>query len=67
MGKLAFLVWIILAPTLMGMFVVAVLLTPALASNEMTNIVIAAIAGPIVAAPLSYLIGRKVKAITGES
>lgn len=66
MGKIAFLIWIVLAPTLMGMAIVAVLLTPALASNEMTNIVIAVIFGAIVAMPLSFVLSKKIKSLTGE-
>ncbi|MCB9988086.1 MAG: hypothetical protein H6868_01990 [Rhodospirillales bacterium] len=63
MGKVGILIWIMLAPTVMGLFVLALLLTPSLADQQMTLILPVAAAGAVVAAPLSFLIAKKLSAL----
>ncbi len=66
MGKIALIVWVVLAPTLMGTFVLALLLTPALAGDEMKLILPAAVAGAVVAIPFSFLVAKKVASLTNS-
>lgn len=59
MARLAFLIWTMAAPTLMGVLVVAVLNIPALSSHDMKYMLPAAILGAVLAAPISYFIAKK--------
>lgn len=53
------LIYILLATVLAGSFVTAVVATPALYDGGMVTIPVAAAVGVIVAAPLSWLITRR--------
>ncbi|MCB1539076.1 MAG: hypothetical protein KDJ49_08940 [Alphaproteobacteria bacterium] len=66
MSKLAVIVWCVAAPTLMGIFVLTVLVVPSLAAKENMMILPAAIAGAVVAAPISYYIARHIRALTSS-
>lgn len=67
MQRLSLVIWIILAPVLMGSFVLSVLTVPGLASQEMKLMLPAAIAGAVVAIPFSYIISRSIQAKTKKS
>lgn len=62
MGKLPIVIWIIAAPTLMGIFVLTVLVVPSLADDAMRLILPVAAAGAVVAMPVSYVIARLLNA-----
>jgi hypothetical protein len=66
MLRLFTIIWSIIATVLMGVFVLAVLTVPALAQKEMLLILPAAVAGALVAAPLAYLVTKKLLTLTGE-
>ena len=59
MTRLAIILWTVAAPTLAGIFVLIVLIVPELAAQDAKLILPAALAGAIVAAPISYLIAKK--------
>ena len=61
MQKLAVFIWIVLAPTLMGSFVLLVVTIPALMARENQLLLPAALAGAVVAMPFSYLISRRLR------
>lgn len=65
MLRLFSIIWSIIATVLMGVFVLAVLTVPALAQKEMLLILPAAVAGALVAAPLAYLVTKKLLTLTG--
>lgn len=56
MTRLAFLIWVIAAPTLMGMLVTVTLVVPYFMNNQALWIPVAAGAGAVIAAPVSYMI-----------
>lgn len=60
MTKVAILVWIVLGVVLAGVGVMAILVMPGFAGQELKLIPIAAIAGYIVAAPISFVIARAI-------
>lgn len=62
MLKIASLIWIMLATTLGGIAVTAILATPSLSEQAAVLIPAVFIAGAVVAAPISYLIARKIGA-----
>lgn len=66
MDKLPFIIWIIAAPVFMGVFVMVVILHPALAVREMEYMPYAAAAGALVAMPVSILIARKMRNMFGH-
>jgi len=59
MAPVATLIWIILGTTLAGIGLTIVLATPQLAAESMKYIPWAALAGFVVAMPLSLLLARK--------
>jgi hypothetical protein len=67
MLKVATLIWIMLGTTLAGIAVLAVLATPSLAGQSLKLIPIAALAGAIVALPISAIIAKKFIAGTNPS
>jgi hypothetical protein len=60
MFKVAVLVWIMLGTVLAGAAMVAVMSFPGLSGQEMKMIPFAALAGFLIALPLSYLVARKI-------
>ena len=60
MFKIAVLIWVMAAVTLAGSFVLVALLLPGLGHSEMQMVPIAAIAGFVVAIPISYLLARRI-------
>jgi preprotein translocase subunit SecF len=62
MFKISILVWMVLGTALAGTAVIAVLAVPGLADQAMKNIPFAVLIGFAAAAPLSYLIARKIDA-----
>lgn len=64
MSKLASLIWIMLATTLAGILVTVVLVLPQLAQDSMRLIPVAALAGAVIAIPLSMMIASRIKAQT---
>ncbi|MCB9990184.1 MAG: hypothetical protein H6867_02245 [Rhodospirillales bacterium] len=67
MDKLGLFIWIIAAPVLMGTFVLAVLLMPSLAHAESKYIIMAAVLGAVVAAPISLVIAKKIDNLTKKT
>ncbi len=65
MSKLSTVIWIMLGITCAGIFGLIVLATPALANEAAELLPWAALAGFLVAIPLSVAIARKIKAETG--
>lgn len=65
MSKLSTVIWIMLGITCAGIFGLIVLATPALANEAAELLPWAALAGFVVAIPLSVAIARKIKAETG--
>jgi len=59
MLKIAVLLYIIVAPTLMGVLVAVTLVIPALANGQ--GISAAAILGAVAAAPVSWLVARAIR------
>ncbi len=64
MTKLATLIWMVAAPTLMGICVVAVLAVPSLAAHDMKLILPAALTGAVLAMPISYFVAGTIKKLT---
>ena len=64
MSKLASLIWIMLGTTLAGMLITVVLVVPQLAQDSARMIPAAAIAGALIAIPLSMLVASRIKAQT---
>ncbi len=64
MFKVASLIWIVLATTLGGMAVTAIVATPSLAERAATLIPAAFITAVILAMPLSYLVAKRIQART---
>lgn len=62
MFKVAALIWVMLATTIGGMVVVAVVATPSLAERAAVLIPAGFIAGIILAMPLSYMVAKKIAA-----
>ncbi len=60
MLRLTFMLWGVVATTLAGSFILIVLIVPMLAEQDAKLILPAAILGAIVAAPISYLIAKKI-------
>ena len=67
MSKLASLIWIMLGTTLAGILVTVVLVVPSLASDSMRWLPIAAIAGAVIAIPISIMIANRIKAETSRA
>lgn len=59
MFKIAALLFVIIAPTLMGTLVTVVLVTPALYNG--LGISVAALAGAVIAAPVSWFVARAIR------
>lgn len=66
MSKLSTLIWIMLGITFAGIFGLVVLATPALAREAAELLPWAALAGFLVAVPVSILIARRILAQTGN-
>ncbi len=64
MFKVASLIWIVLATTLGGMAVTAIVATPNLAERAATLIPAAFVTALLLAMPLSYLVAKKIQANT---
>lgn len=64
MLKIAILVWLMLATTLAGAGVLAVLSIPSLAGQDMRLIPVAAGIGALVAIPFALYIARRILAMT---
>lgn len=62
MFKVAALIWVMLATTIGGMVVVAIVATPSLAERAAVLIPAGFIAGIILAMPLSYMVAKKIAA-----
>jgi hypothetical protein len=60
MFRLALLIWLVLGTTLAGVGVVVVVSDASLAAQAMKLIPIAAIAGFIVAIPLSFMVSKRI-------
>jgi hypothetical protein len=60
MFRLALLIWVVLGTTLAGVGVTIVVSNPGLYDQGMKLIPIAAIAGFVIAIPLSFMIGKKI-------
>lgn len=60
MFKLALLIWVVLGTTLAGISVLVVVSDASLSAQAMKLIPLAAVAGFVVAIPLSFLVGRKI-------
>jgi hypothetical protein len=60
MFRLALLIWVVLGTTLAGVGVTIVVSNPDLYNQGMKLIPIAAIAGFVIAIPLSFMIGKKI-------
>lgn len=60
MFKIAALIWVILATTLGGVAVIAIVATPQFAERAALLIPSAFIGGVLVAIPLSYLIAKRI-------
>ncbi len=58
MTKPAFWIWVLLAPTLTGVAIAALLMFPSLAASRGTWIVASAGLSAVIAAPLSMMIGK---------
>jgi hypothetical protein len=67
MSKLAFLIWIVAAPTLMGCLMVVTLVVPYFMEDQGTWIMVAVATGGVIAAPLSYFVAKAIKKITNET
>jgi positive regulator of sigma E activity len=61
MLKIASLVWMVLATTLAGIAIIAIVAVPSLAEQAMLLIPVAVVAGVVLAIPLSYLVARKMQ------
>lgn len=66
MLRLLLVIWAMAATTLAGIFVLIVLTVPALAAKDMVMILPAALLGAVVAAPISYLVTRKILGMTAS-
>lgn len=64
MFKVASLIWIVLATTLGGMAVTAIVATPSLAERAATLIPAAFVTALLLAMPLSYLVAKRIQAST---
>lgn len=62
MFKVAALIWVMLATTIGGIVVVAIVATPSLAERAAVLIPAGFIAGIILAMPLSYMVAKKIAA-----
>lgn len=62
MFKVAALIWVMLATTIGGMAVVAVVATPSLAEQAAFLIPAGFVTGILLAMPLSYMIAKKIAA-----
>lgn len=62
MFKVAALIWVMLATTIGGIVVVAIVATPALAEQAALLIPAGFVAGVLLAIPLSYMIAKKIAA-----
>ncbi|MCB9965471.1 MAG: hypothetical protein H6855_05270 [Rhodospirillales bacterium] len=60
MGKLALLIWIVAAPTLMGILVVVALGVPYFKNDQDVYMIVAAVAGAVIAMPVSYFVARAI-------
>jgi hypothetical protein len=60
MFRLALLIWVVLGTTLAGMAIVVVVSDASLYNQGMKLIPIAAIAGFVVAIPLSFMISKRI-------
>ncbi|MGO9484310.1 MAG: hypothetical protein ACLPX9_06970 [Rhodomicrobium sp.] len=60
MFKLALLIWLVLGTTLAGIAVLIVVSDASLSAQAMKLIPLAAIAGFVVAIPLSFLVGKRI-------
>lgn len=65
MSRLAWLVWTVAAPTLMGILVLVVLVVPSLAAHDAKYMLPAAALGAVLALPLSYVMANMITKITG--
>jgi hypothetical protein len=59
MFRLALLIWVVLGTTLAGIAVLVVTVSPDLYNQGMKLIPVAAIAGFVVAIPLSFLVSKR--------
>lgn len=64
MFKIAALVWVVLATTIAGIAVVAVVATPSLADKAALLIPVVFVAGAVLAMPLSYLVAKRIAALS---
>jgi hypothetical protein len=64
MLKVAVIIWMILGPTLAGSALVVVVTVPSLYDQGMRLIPLVALAGLIVAAPLSVMIAKRIMTLT---
>ena len=59
MFRLALLIWVMLGTTLAGIAVLAIVVSPDLYNQGMKLIPVAAIAGFVVAIPLSFMVSKR--------
>lgn len=64
MFKIALLVWVVLGATLAGMALTLTLTIPALQANAMKLLPVFALAGFVVAIPASFVVAKKILAVT---
>ncbi|MFA7276557.1 MAG: hypothetical protein WC043_07135 [Pseudobdellovibrionaceae bacterium] len=67
MFRISAVIWVMAAPTLMGILVMLVLIMPSLADKQALYISAAALVGALIAAPISYLIAKAIKNAIKES
>lgn len=60
MMRLVLVIWTVAATTLAGIFILIVLVVPSLATQDAKLILPAVILGSIIAAPISYIISKKI-------
>jgi putative flippase GtrA len=59
MFRLALLIWVVLGTTLAGLALLVIVVSPDLSSQAMKLIPVAAIAGFVVAIPLSFMVSKR--------
>ena len=60
MGRFAAILWLVLAPTLIGISIMVVLFIPALTHYQMKLMLPAAAFGAVLAIPISIIIAKKI-------
>ncbi len=64
MVRLTLVLWAVAATTLAGIFILIVLTVPSLAAKDAELMIPAVVLGCIIAAPISYLIAKKIMTLS---